>query len=126
MNTSRISPFTHHTNPKSYLVRRQQVVHSGKLSLQLKNLTVQATNRRKNCVLLFSILQEDVIAPQMQHIGLQILDASLKVHLLVLEQRLLQQRLLVFQVLTLPEPPVTNRKNYQLITYETAYSAKYP
>ncbi len=91
-------------------MRRQQAVHSGKLSLQLENLTVQATNRRKNCVLLFSILQENVIAPQIQHIGLQMLDASLKVRLLVLEPRLLQQRLLVFQVLTLPVPPVTNKE----------------
>ncbi len=110
MNTSRISPFTLHTNPKSYLVRRQQAVHSGKLSLQLKNLTVQATNRRKDCVLLFTILQENEIAPQMQHISLQMLDTSLQVHLLVLEPRLLKQRLLILRVLALPEPPVTNNK----------------
>ena len=110
MNTSQISPDTHHSNPKSRLIRRQQAVHSGQLSLQLKDLTVQAANRRKNCVLLFPILQENIIAPQMQHIGLQILDASLKVHLPVLKPRLLQQRLLVLQVPTLPVPPVTNKK----------------
>ncbi len=61
----------------------------------------------------------------MQHIGLQILDAGLKVNLPVLKPRLLQQRLLVLQVPTLPVPPVTNKKNQQLITYETAYSANY-
>ena len=91
-----MSPITHHTSPKSYLVRRQQAVHSGQLSLQLKNLTVQAANRRKHCVLLFSILQENVITPQIQHIGLQMLDAGLKVHLSVLKPRLLEQRLLIF------------------------------
>jgi len=56
----------------------------------------------------------------MQHICLQILDASLKIHLLVLQPRLLQQRLLVLQVPTLPEPPVTNKKNQQLNIYKTA------
>ena len=91
-----MSPITHHTSPKSYLVRRQQVVHSGQLSLQLGNLTVQATNRRENCVLLLPILQKNVIAPQIQHIGLQMLDAGLKVHLSVLKPRLLEQRLLIF------------------------------
>jgi hypothetical protein len=39
------------------------------------------------------------------------LDAGLKVHLPVLKPRLLQQRLLVLQVPTLPVPPVTNKKN---------------
>jgi hypothetical protein len=43
----------------------------------------------------------------------------------VLKPRLLQQRLLVLQVPTLPVPPVTNKKNQQLITYKTAYSANY-
>ncbi len=108
INTSRISPISHHTSPKSYLVRRQQAVHSGQLSLQLENLTVQAANCRENCVLLFSILQKNVIAPQIQHIGLQMLDAGLKVHLSVLQPRLLEQGLLVLQVPTLPVPPVTN------------------
>ena len=91
-----MSPITHHSTPKSRLIRRQQAVHSGQLSLQLENLTVQAANRRKNCVLLFSILQENVIAPQIQHISLQMPDAGLKVHLSVLKPRLLEQRLLIF------------------------------
>jgi hypothetical protein len=96
INTSQISTDTHHSNPKSCLIGGQQAVHGSQLSLQLVNLTVQATNRRKNCVLLFPIFQKNVIAPQIQHIGLQMPDASLKVHLPVLEPRLLQQRLLVF------------------------------
>jgi len=51
-----------------------------------------------------------VVALQTPHIGLQLLDASLDVQLSVLKPRLLQQRLLVFQVPTLPIPPVTNKK----------------
>jgi hypothetical protein len=91
-----MSPVTRHTSPKSYLVRRQLAVHSGQLRLQLGNLAVQATNRRENRVLLLPILKKNVIAPQILHIGLQMLDAGLKVRLPVLEPHPLQQRLLVF------------------------------
>jgi hypothetical protein len=90
-----MSPITHHTSPESYLVRRQQAVHSGQLSLQLRNLTVQATNRRENCVLLLPILKKDLIAPQIQHISLQMIDAGLEVRLLMLKPRPLKQRFLV-------------------------------
>jgi hypothetical protein len=115
-----MNPITHHNSPKSYLVRRQQAVHRSQLSFQLGNLTVQATNRRENCVLLLPILQENVIAPQIQHISLQMLDASLEVRLLVLKPRPLKQRFLVLQLLTPPEPPVINKKDQQLTKYETA------
>jgi len=109
INTSQTSPNTHHSTPKSRLIiRRQQAVHSGQLSLQLKDLTVQTTNLRENCVFLVSILQHHVIVLQVPHIGLQLLDASLDVQPSVLQLRLLEQRLLVFQVPTLPIPPVTN------------------
>ena len=108
INTSQTSPDTHHSTPRSRLIRRQQAVHSGQLSLQLKDLTVQAADLRENCVLLVPILQHDVIVLQTPHIGLQLLDASLDVQLSVLKPRLLQQRLLVFQIPTLPVPPVTN------------------
>ena len=111
INTSQTSPDTHHSTPKSCLIiRRQQAVHSGQLSLQLEDLTVQAANLRKDCVLLVSILQHDVVVLHIPHIGLQLLDASLDVQPSVLQLRLLQQRLLVFQVPTLPIPPVTNKK----------------
>ncbi len=108
MNTSQTSPDTHHSNPKSCLIRRQQAVHSGQLSLQLENLTVQAADLRKDCVLLVPILEHDVVALQVPHIGLQLLDATFDVQPSVLEPRLLEQRLLIFQVPTLPVPPVTN------------------
>jgi hypothetical protein len=96
INTSQSNSDTRHSNPDSCLIGRQQADHSGQLSLKLENLTVQAANRRENCVLLFSLLQKNVVAPQIQHISLQMLDAGLKVHLPVLKPRLLQQRLLVF------------------------------
>ncbi len=118
MNTSQISPDTHHSNPKSSLIRRQQAVHSGQLSLQLKDLTVQAADLRENCVLLVPILQHDVIVLQTPHIRLQLLDASLDVQPSMLQPCLLEQRLLVLQVPTLPIPPVTNKK--QLATYKYA------
>ncbi len=107
-NTSQISPDTHHSTPKSCLISRQQAVRSSQLSLQLKDLAVQAANLREDCVLLVSILQHDVVVLQIPHIGLQLLDASLDVQPSVLQPRLLEQRLLVFQVPTLPVPPVTN------------------
>jgi hypothetical protein len=111
INTSQTSPDTHHSTPKSCLIiRRQQAVHSGQLSLQLEDLTVQAANLRKDCVLFVSILQHDMVVLQIPHIGLQLLDASLDVQPSVLQLRLLQQRLLVFQVPTLPIPPVTNKE----------------
>jgi hypothetical protein len=107
-NTSQIGPDTHHSTPKSCLIRRQQAVHSGQLSLQLENLTIQAADLREDCVLLVPILQHDVVVLQIPNIGLQLLDASLDVQPSVLQHRLLEQRLLVFQVPTLPVPPVTN------------------
>jgi len=110
INTSQTSPDTHHSTPRSRLIRRQQAVHSGQLSLQLEDLTVQAANLRENCVLLVPILQHDVIVLQTPHIGLQLLDASLDVQPSMLQPCLLEQRLLVFQVPTLPVPPVTNKK----------------
>jgi hypothetical protein len=93
---------------RSCLIRRKQAVHSGQLSLQLENLTVQAADLREDCVLLVPILQHDVVTLQIPHIGLQLLDASLDVQPSVLKPRLLEQRLLIFQVPTLPVPPVTN------------------
>ena len=109
INTSQTSPDTHHSTPKSCLIIRiQQAVHSGQLSLQLEDLTVQAADLREDCVLLVSILQHDVVILQIPHIGLQLLNASLDVQPSVLQVRLLQQRLLVLQVPTLPVPPVTN------------------
>jgi hypothetical protein len=90
-----MSPITHHTSPESYLVRGQQAVHSSQLSLQLRNLPVQATDRRENCVLLLPILKKDVVTPQIQHISLQMLDAGLEVRLLMLKPRPLKQRFLV-------------------------------
>ncbi len=111
INTSQTSPNTHHSTPKSRLIiRRKQAVHSGQLSLQLEDLTVQAADLRENCVLLVPILQHNVIVLQTPHIGLQLLDASLDVQPSMLQQCLLKQRLLVFQVPTLPIPPVTNKK----------------
>ena len=111
MNTSQISPDTHHSTPKSCLIiRRQQAVHSVQLSLQLEDLTVQAANLGEDCVLLVSILQHHVVVLQIPHIGLQLLNASLDVQPSVLQLRLLEQRLLVFQVPTLPIPPVTNKE----------------
>ena len=111
INTSQISPDTHHSTPKSRLIiRRQQAVHSGQLSLQLEDLTVQAADLRENCVLLVPILQHNLIVLQTPHIGLQLLDASLDVQPSMLQPCLLEQRLLVLQVPTLPVPPVTNKK----------------
>jgi hypothetical protein len=112
-----MSPDTHHSNPRSCLIRRQQAVHSGQLSLQLEDLTIQAADLREDCVLLVSILQHDVVALQIPHIGFQLLDASLDVQLSVLQPRLLVQRLLVFQVPTLPIPPVTNKKKISNLKY---------
>jgi hypothetical protein len=109
INTSQISSDTHNSTPKSCLIiRRQQADHSSQLSLQLEDLTVQAANLREDRVFLVSILQHHVIVLQVPHIGLQLLNASLDVQPSVLQVRLLQQRLLVFQVPTLPVPPVTN------------------
>jgi len=111
INTSQISPDTHHSTPKSCLIiSRQQAIHSSQLSLQLKDLTVQTANLREDCVFLVSILQHHVVVLQIPHIGLQLLNASLDVQPSVLQLRLLQQRLLVFQVPTLPIPPVTNKE----------------
>jgi hypothetical protein len=123
INTSQISPDTHHSTPKSCLiVRGQQAVHSSQLSLQLEDLTVQTANLREDFVFLVSILQHHVVVLQIPHIGLQLLNASLDVQPSVLQLRLLQQRLLVFQVPTLTIPPVTNNKN--LATYKIRKTAK--
>jgi hypothetical protein len=43
----------------------------------------------------------------------------------VLKPRLLQQRLLVLQVPTLPEPPVTNKKKSATHYIQNRYIAKY-
>jgi hypothetical protein len=109
INTSQTSTDTHHTSPESYLVGRQQAVHDGQLGPQLANLTVQATNSREDYVLLLPVLQEDVVASEIHHISLQMLDSGLEVRLLMLKPHPLKQRLLVLlQVLTATEPPVTN------------------
>jgi hypothetical protein len=109
INTSQISTDTHCSDSKSCLVRGQLAVHGGQLRLQLVDLTVQATDRRENRVLLFPVLQEDVVAPQIHHICLQMLDAGLEVRLLMLKPHPLKQRFLILlQVLTAPKPPVTN------------------
>ncbi len=60
--------------------------------------------------------------PSNSHIGLQLLDASLNVQPSVLQLRLLEQRLLVFQVRTLPIPPVTNKE--KLATYRIRKNEK--
>jgi hypothetical protein len=109
INTSQISTNTRHASLESYLVGRQQAVHDGQLGLQLGNLTVQATNRSKNNVLLLPVLHEDIVASEVDDISLQMFKASLQVRLLMLEPHALKQRLLVlFQVLTATEPPVIN------------------
>ena len=76
---------THHASPDSHLVRRQQAVHDGQLGLQLGNLTVQATDRGEHSVLLVPVIQEQVVASEIPHIGLQMVDAGLKVRLLMLQ-----------------------------------------
>ena len=119
IDTSQTSPNTQHSTPKSCLIiRRQQAVHSSQLRLQLEDLAVQATNLRKDSVLLVPILQHDVVVLQIPHIGLQLLDASLDVQPSMLQPCLLEQRLLILQVPTLPIPPVTNKK--ELSTYKYA------
>ena len=124
-NTSRINPFTLHTNPKNYLVKGQLAVHGSQLKLQLANLTVQATNRGKHSVLLFPVIQENVVTPQIHHISLQMLDADLEVRLLMLKPRPLNKRFLVlFQVLTAPKPPVTNYR--KSVTFKTQNRTKKP
>jgi hypothetical protein len=103
------SIYTSHQSEKNYLVKGQLAVHGSQLKLQLANLTVQATNRGKDSVLLFPVIQENVVTLQIHHISLQMLDAGLEVRLLMLKPHPLKQRFLVlFQVLTAPKPPVTN------------------
>ena len=109
INTSHISTITHHASPDSHLVRRQQAVHDGQLGLQLGNLTVQATDRSKHSVLLVPVIQEQVVASEISDISLKEFKASLQISFLMLESHPLKQRLLVLlQVLTATEPPVTN------------------
>ena len=100
---------TRFSDSKNCLVIGQLAVHRSQLGLELLDLTVQATNRRENCVLLLPVLQEDVVTSKIHHISLQMLDSGLEVRLLMLKPHPLKQRLLVlFQVLTATKPPVTN------------------
>jgi hypothetical protein len=109
INTSQISTDTHCSDSKSYLVRGQLAVHRSQLRLQLVNLTVQATNCGEHSVLFVPVLQEQVVAPQIHHISLQMLDAGLKVRLKMLKPHPLKQRFLILlRILTAPKPPVTN------------------
>ncbi|MFN9900352.1 MAG: hypothetical protein ACK55Z_16490, partial [bacterium] len=67
--------------------------------------------------LLLPVLQEDVVAPQIHHISLQMLDTGLEVRLLMLKPHPLKQRFLILlQVLTATKPPVKKKKllNQQL------------
>jgi hypothetical protein len=109
INTSQNSTDTHCSDSKNCLVRGQLAVHGSQLRLQLVNFTVQATNRGEHSVLLGPFLQEEIVTPQIPHIGLQMVDAGLEVRLLMLQTHSLKQRLLVLlQVLTATEPPVIN------------------
>ena len=76
---------THFSDSKNCLIIGQLAVHGSQLRLQLVNLTVQTTNCGEHSVLLVPVLQEQVVAPQIPHIGLQMVDAGLKVRLLMLE-----------------------------------------
>jgi hypothetical protein len=109
INTSQINTDTHCSDSKSCLIRGKLAVYESQLRLQLVNLTVQATNRGEHSVLLFPVLQENVVTPQIHHISLQMLDAGLEIRLLMLKPHPLKQRFLVLlQVLTAPKPPVKN------------------
>ncbi len=118
INTSQISTDTHCSDSKSCLVTGQLADHASQLRLQLENLTVQATNRGEHSVPLVPVIQEQVVAPQIPHIGLQMLDAGLKVRLLMLKPHPLKQRFLILlQILTAPKPPVTNY--WKSVTFKT-------
>jgi hypothetical protein len=94
---------------KICLVIGQLAVHGSQLRLELFNLPVQTANRSEHSVLLVPIVQEQVVTAQISDVSLQISNFTFQIVSLMLESHPLQQRLLVlFQVLTLAKPPVTN------------------
>ena len=94
---------------KICLVIGQLAVHGSQLRLELFNLPVQTANRSEHGVLLVPIVQEQVVTSEISDVSLQISNSTFQIVSLMLESHPLQQRLLVlFQVLTLAKPPVTN------------------
>ena len=94
---------------KICLVIGQLAVHGSQLRLELFNLPVQTANRSEHSVLLVPIVQEQVVTSEISDVSLQISNSTFQIVSLMLESHPLQQRLLVlFQVLTLAKPPVTN------------------
>jgi len=94
---------------KICLVIGQLAVHGSQLRLELFNLPVQTANRSEHSVLLVPIVQEQVVTAQISDVSLQISNFTFQIVSLMLESHPLQQRLLVlFKVLTLAKPPVTN------------------
>jgi len=94
---------------KICLVIGQLAVHGSQLRLELFNLPVQTANRSEHSVLLVPIVQEQVVTSEISDVSLQISNSSFQIVSLMLESHPLQQRLLVlFKVLTLAKPPVTN------------------
>ena len=94
---------------KICLIIGQLAVHGSQLRLELFNLPVQTANRSEHSVLLVPIVQEQVVTAQISDVSLQISNFTFQIVSLMLESHPLQQRLLVlFKVLTLAKPPVTN------------------
>ena len=94
---------------KICLVIGQLAVHGSQLRLELFNLPVQTANRSEHSVLLVPIVQEQVVTSEISDVSLQISNSTFQIVSLMLESHPLQQRLLVlFKVLTLAKPPVTN------------------
>jgi hypothetical protein len=94
---------------KICLVIGQLAVHGSQLRLELFNLPVQTANRSEHGVLLVPIVQEQVVTSEISDVSLQISNSTFQIVSLMLESHPLQQRLLVlFKVLTLAKPPVTN------------------
>jgi len=94
---------------KICLVIGQLAVHGSQLRLELFNLPVQTANRSEHSVLLVPIVQEQVVTAQISDVSLQKPNSTFQIVSLMLESHPLQQRLLVlFKVLTLAKPPVTN------------------
>jgi len=94
---------------KICLIIGQLAVHGSQLRLELFNLPVQTANRSEHSVLLVPIVQEQVVTAQISDVSLQIPNSTFQIVSLMLESHPLQQRLLVlFKVLTLAKPPVTN------------------
>jgi hypothetical protein len=94
---------------KICLVIGQLAVHGSQLRLELLNLPVQTANRSEHSVLLVPIVHEQVVTSEISDVSLQISNSTFQIVFLMLESHPLQQRLLVlFQVLTLAKPPVTN------------------